>query len=187
MSYPGYSSAPNYGYAPPRRKRGMKRIVFGILGILANTVGLFLMPVIGGFIGIIMAAVGLLDLQPLSPDGGTFETSTTNLVTVWVPADEAPNASCAFEGGDLEVTPSYDPEISIGELDGVEYVEIYTVQSFGDATVTMTCTDTSAAAYSTMGMLPTFILAGVGAAIAIGLGIIALIMLIWGIVARIRS
>lgn len=188
MSYPGYTPAPSYGYGPPPKRRGMKRIIFGILGLIANGLGLILMPFLGGFIGIILAAVGMMDLEASSPDGGTFEMSLTKVVTVWVPSDEAAGATCEFEGDGITAEPAYTPDDETTvEVDGVAYTQIYSVQSDSTTTATMHCEGASSVAYSTMGIMPTLILAGVGVLIPIVLGLAALVLLIWGIIARVRS
>lgn len=43
-------SAPAF-YEPPRKKRGMVRIVLGIIGLILNIIGFFVMPWVAGLIG----------------------------------------------------------------------------------------------------------------------------------------
>src|SRR5699024_4588070 len=103
--YPGYGTAAlqytGYQPEPPRKKRGLKRIIFGILGILANGVGLFVMPFVAG---VLVAVVALLGATPATIGGasGTVDASATALTLVYVPTSEAASTTCTVEGsGDV--------------------------------------------------------------------------------------
>ena len=69
MSAPASYLAPQ----PPRRRRGVKRLIFGILGIIANGIGLFVMPFIAGVIAVLITAIGATDLTPLENGELTFD------------------------------------------------------------------------------------------------------------------
>lgn len=175
-----------YGYMQePRKKRGMKRIIFGILGIIANAIGLVVMPLIAG---VAVAVFALMSASPVSLGGpsGTFDASAASLHYVYVPTSEATSSSCTAEGGSDVI---WDPESSQmpATIEGTEYVSIGTVQVTSDQEVTVTCEGASDVAVADVGLVGTLIGLGVGLVIPIGLGLLAMILLIWGIIARVRS
>ncbi|MFC7463367.1 hypothetical protein [Brachybacterium sp. GCM10030252] len=192
MAYQSPYGAPyqsSYGYVPPPKKRGMKRIVFGILGIVANLIGLVVMPIIAGFVAAVIAGMGLLESEPLDPNGGTISTSSMNAYMIAVPVDEVDQVTCDFTGSDGEevnVEPQADTDLTT-TVDGVEYQSIYQINTFGGQDVTVDCQGASSAAYSEMGLTGIFVSIGIGLLLPVVLGIAALILLIWGIVARVRS
>src|SRR5690625_6860750 len=62
-----------YGYyQPPPKKRGLKRIIFGGLGIVANTIGLFVMPVVLLLIASVVSVLTGGELHELGPEGRSF-------------------------------------------------------------------------------------------------------------------
>lgn len=186
---PGYGPAPDpgagYVMAPPR-KRGTKRIVFGILGIVGNIVGLFVMPVVATGIAVVIAGVGSMDLEPVDPRGGTFTADSFGVYGIAVPADLADEARCSAQGEDIRVDPAGD-DYSPGSVDGVRYVEVMEVQATGEQQVTVTCEGTDRAAVSTFGVGGALFALGIGVVLPVLLGIAALALLVWGIVARMRS
>ena len=163
MSYPApspYPSAPGYGpYAPPPRRRGMKRIVFGILGILANLIGLVVMPILASTV---VALFAVLSVDATSAGGttATIETSSASMVPVSAPADEAAAAAC-------------------------ESIGLVTVTS--SQQVDVACQGVSDVAVGEMGFGSTLVALAVGLLIPVLLGLVAIALLIWGIVARVRS
>ena len=172
-------------YQPPPKKRGLKRIIFGILGIVANAIGLLVMPFIAG-IGV--AVVALLTASPVSLGGpyGTFDASATSLHYAYVPASEAEAASCTAEGGSDVV---WEPENTTmpTTIDGTEYAPIGSIEVTSDQEVTMSCTGASDVAVADIGVIGTMVGFGVGIVIPVGLGLLAIALLIWGIVARVWS
>lgn len=190
MAYPSpYGAqypAPHGYYQPPRRKRGIKRTVFGGLGLIANAIGLVVMPILAGIIGAAIAGVGATDLEPVDPRGGTFTASSWSAYSLAVPADEAGSVTCDISGRDVEVSPS-STEVSYGNVDGVEYVDAYDITAFGDQEVTVECEGASAAAVSEMGMVGILVSLGIGLLLPVVLGLASLVLLIWGIIALIRS
>lgn len=187
MSYPQYTPAYN-PYAPPPKKRGLKRMIFGGLGIVANAIGLVLVPVIGLMIGAVISAMGLLDLTVMPAEGGTLEVSPMNVGSVWAPVDEAADVTCDITGSGLDVEPAYDPaDTATTELDGVTYVQVYSIYATESTEAAVHCDGSSSVATSTMGLLPTLIATGASFLIPIVLGILSLALLIWGIIARVRS
>lgn len=190
VPYPPQQQIPGYGaYAPPPRKRGMKRIVFGALGILANAVGLVVMPIVAGIIGSLIAAMGMLDLTATSPQGGTVEAASMHVVMVAVPTEEAGSATCTVDGtspADLSAEDVSSDGL-VATLDGREYTVVQQVTVTADQTLTVDCEGASAAAVSEMGMTGVFVSLGIGILVPVLLGLAAIILLVWGIIARVRS
>lgn len=188
MSYPApspYPSAPGYGpYAPPPRRRGMKRIVFGILGILANLIGLVVMPILASTV---VALFAVLSVDATSAGGttATIETSSASMVLVYAPADEAAAASCEVTGSDVE----WDPSTSgmPVTVDGAAYESIGLVTVTSSQQVDVACQGVSDVAVGEMGFGSTLVALAVGLLIPVLLGLVAIALLIWGIVARVRS
>lgn len=182
MSYPAYGQ-----YPVARKKRGMKRIVFGILGILANIVGLFVMPIIAGVVMALVAAMGAMgNEQDLDPAGGTIQMESTKTYIVYVPTDEVSSSTCTFDGVPASNVHKEDTPTD-REIDGTSYSDAYQVTSPDESTVTVTCQGASSVKYAEIGVLSTLIGAAVGLLIPVALGVLSLILLIWGIVARVRS
>ena|SRR5690625_4050172 len=176
-----------YGYyQPPPKKRGLKRMIFGGLGIVANVIGLVVMPVVMLFAASIFAVMSGTELQELGPEGGTFRAEGLSVYSVAVPAEEAAEAECTFEGVPAEDVSSTSTGIEVTH-EGRSYVEVYDVSTVGELDVHVSCTGVSNVGYTKMGMLGTLISMGVGLIIPIVLGVLALALLIWGIVARVRS
>lgn len=169
---------------PPRKKKGLKRIIFGSLGIVANIVGVFVMPFVAALI-LAGISVGTAELTPIDADGGTFRADTTSIYYVAVPEDDVAAATCEITGADVTVDPV--AATPTGDIDGITYVDAYSVSASGGQEVTVQCVGTDSVAVSEIGMGGTLIAFGVGVIVPLVLGFIALIMLIWGIIARVRS
>lgn len=177
----------SYGsYQAPRKKRGLKRIIFGSLGIIANGIGLIVMPLVAGFV---VALVALLSATPVSLGGstGAFDASSSSLHYVYVPTSEVGSVTCSAEGGSDVVWEPDDESMVPTTVDGTEYTPIGTVEVTSDQEVTMSCEGASDVAVADIGLMGTLVGLGVGLVIPIGLGLIAIALLIWGIIARVRS
>jgi hypothetical protein len=182
MHYP----AP-YAYSqPPRRRRGLKRTVFGGLGLLANAIGLVVMPFVAGFIALVVAALGSMEMTPLDAREATFQGSSSRIYTVTVPAADVTSTTCEIEGEDITVTPG-DPQVSTGQVDGVDYFNLYNVTVHSDQEVSVRCEGAGAVALWEMGMAGTLISVGVGILLPVLLGLASLALTIWGIIALVRS
>lgn len=185
-AYGAYGGAPAYA-PPPRKKRGLKRIIFGILGILANIVGLVLWPIVTGLIGAVIAAMGLFNLTPLD-NGGSFELSSANTAMIYVAQDEtvsAPQCDIATTSADASVDKQTDG--TTVEHEGTTYTAVAQVTATEKTTVAVQCAGADKIAYGTGDMTIMLILGGIGVLIPIVFGVLALILLIWGIIARVRS
>ncbi|EWS82061.1 hypothetical protein [Brachybacterium phenoliresistens] len=179
----GYGAPSGPGYGAPRKRKGIKRTIFGALGLIANAIGLVVMPVLAGIIAATITVGTGEGAIPLGPSGGTFTADTMSVHSIAVPASEAATAECTATGASLERELN---TYTAGEIDGVDYVEIYDVRA-ASGEVTVECTGVSAVAYTEMGMAGTLIGLGIGFVIPIGLGLVSLVLLIWGIIALIRS
>lgn len=177
--------APYGMYQAPRKKRGLKRMIFGGLGIVANAIGLVVMPLVAAFV---VALIALLSASPVSIGGpsGTVSASATSLHYVYVPTTEAASTSCTVEGGSDVV---WDPnQTSVpATIDGTEYTVVGSIEVTTDQEVTVACDGASDVAVADIGVLGTLVGMGVGLLLPIGLGLLSLILLIWGIIARVRS
>lgn len=181
----GYGGPYGSPYGPAPKKRGMKRIVAGIIGIVLNGIGLFLMPIVLGFVGLIISAVGMMSLTSIEPEGGSFSVSGTTVTTVFVPADEA-GASCEFVS-DPPVDVSPDTSQLTVEHDGTTYIAAYEVMATSSQEVEVLCPGVSDVAVSEINVLWTLAGGGVGILIPVVLGFASLVVLVWGIIARMRS
>ena len=196
QGYPGGGYAPQGGYGapgyapayvpPPRKKRGMKRIIFGILGIIANGLGLVLMPVAGLFLGGIIAAIGLADLQPL-PDNGSISLDNGDVVMIFAPADEAGSVTCDAQVSASDASVEKPDEPTEMDYKGTAYASVLEITAVSDGTATVTCEGASSVIYASTGIWGVLITGGIGLVIPIVLGFLAFVLLVWGIIARIRS
>ncbi|WP_157975726.1 hypothetical protein [Brachybacterium sp. YJGR34] len=165
----------------------MKRMVAGGIGIVLNLVGFALVPLLLGFVGLVIAGMGSMSLTPLDPRGGTFEASAMSVYGIAVPATEAQAVTCEITGQGVTTEHTAHEGYSVGEVDGIEYVEIYEVQADGRAEVTVMCEGASDVALSDFGVTSILLGAGVGLVLpAVGL-VLAIALLVWGIIARVRS
>lgn len=178
-----FSSEPAY-QAPPK-KRGLKRIIFGALGIVANLVGLVVMP----FIALMIVAVVMvanIDATSLGASSGSVEASGMSLYYVYVPSEEASAAQCSVSGGSDTLSDTSSDSMTT-QVSGTEYSAVGTFSTTGDQSVQISCEGASDVAVADVGMTGILVGGGIGIGIPVILGIIALILLIWGIVARVRS
>lgn len=182
-----YNQAP-YGYPqPPRKRHGLKRTIFGGLGIVANAIGLIVMPIIAGVVGAVIAVGGGdSELAPLDPDRGTFQATSWSIYTIAVPQEDLDSVTCEITGMDVSVEPG-DPSFSSGQVDGVTYYDLYDVQVFGDQEVTVDCEGGEAIAVWEAGMGVVLVSLGIGLVLPIGLGLVSIALTIWGIIALVRS
>lgn len=185
MTYP----APYGTYTqqqPPRKKRGLKRIIFGVLGIVANGIGLIVMPFVAA---VAVAVFAVLGATPVSLGGstGTVDASGTSLYYVYVPTADADATTCTADGGS-SVDWEADAEAALTtSVNGTEYTQIGTLQATTAQEVTLTCDGAEDVAVAEIGVIGTLVGGAVGIAIPVLLGLVAIALLIWGIIARVRS
>lgn len=176
-----------YGDAPPpRRRRGLKRTIFGVLGILANGVGLVVMPFLVGMIGAVLTVGASQNLTALDPQHATIEGDSMRVYSLAVPAEHTGTVECAVTGGDAVLT-SESSDYSVGTIDGTDYYDVYDLQISGSDEVTVECTGTEALGLWDAGMGGTLISFGIGFLVPVVLGLLSVALTIWGIVALVRS
>lgn len=178
----GSGQYPTPAYQPPPKKRGLKRIIFGSLGIVANAIGLFVMPFVAS---IVVAVIAFFGATPQSQGSSpvSIDASDTSVAMVYVPATEAHSVSCRAEHGTWES----QAEGLTTDVDGTEYALVGMVQADGSQNAELTCDGASDIAIADFGASGTLIAFVVGLAIPVVLGLVAIALLIWGIIARIRS
>ena len=179
-----YGSPGAYG-APPVKRRGMVRIILGILGILGGVLGLLVGLIAGALIGAIVSLLTISsdDVTTVAPgssitlDTGTYLVGTTD-----------PSSTCTVTGTPA-ANAEWDPNSSglPYEKDGVEYASSGQLQVIDSAEVTITCSGGGDIAVADVGYGGTLIGAVVGLGIPILLGILGIVLLISGIIGRSRS
>lgn len=172
-------------YVERPRRRGLKRTILGALGVFANAIGLFVMPFVAGSIALIVAGVGAMELEPLEADGGTIESSTWAVYSIAVPEEDLETVSCEFEGAGVQPTREVSTE-PLYTMGGVEYYDVYTLTA-NSGEITVHCEGTDALGVSELGVAGTLLSGLVGLVLPVVLGLLALALMIWGIVALIRS
>src|SRR5699024_9030342 len=110
---------------------------------------------------------------------------TWSVYTLAVPAEDVGTVSCEFEGAGVDPSRSADPE-PVHSMDGVDYYDVYTLTA-GTGEITVHCEGTEALGISELGMGGAVISAVVGLVLPIGLGVLALALTIWGVVALVGS
>ena len=171
--------------SPPAKRRGMIRIVLGILGILGGVLGLLVGLIAGALIGAIVSLLTISsdDVTTVAPgssitlDTGTYLVGTTD-----------PSSTCTVTGTPA-ANAEWDPNSSglPYEKDGVEYASSGQLQVIDSAEVTITCSGGGDIAVADVGYGGTLIGAVVGLGIPILLGILGIVLLISGIIGRSRS
>lgn len=181
--YSSWQTTSGGGYTQPPKKRGLKRIIIGIVLLVLSGIAM----VIGGFVGLGVGALASISSAEKTPitSGQEFGT-TAGLYYVFVPSGTG--ASCTVTG---DPAGNVSDESSSGsitvEVDGTEYEAVHQFTTTGDAQVTVDCGDADQIVIASVGG------GGVIAGIAIGVGIpgifalLGLILLISGIVGRVRS
>ncbi|PZP17331.1 MAG: hypothetical protein DI611_02510 [Brachybacterium faecium] len=182
----GPQSGSAYPQQPPPKRRGVKRTVFGAIGLVLNAFGLIVMPILGVLLGGVIGAMGMLDAEAIDASGGTFEASTMSIHYLAVPADAVETVTCEVEGQDVTIEPD-TANTPVGVINGVEHVTVYTINTVGDQQVTVSCQGTDSLALSEMGMTGFFVSTVVSFIIPVVLGLASLVLLIWGIIALVRS
>lgn len=103
-----------------------------------------------------------------------------------VPAESVSTVTCEVEGADIEVERD-SSAIVLGEIDGVDYVSVYSITAVSEQQVTVNCEGTDQLAHAPMGAVGVLISTAIGVLIPVVLGLLSLVLLIWGIIALVRS
>lgn len=160
------------------RRRGLVRIVLGVLGLLLGTAGLLTMATIAAFVATVIAPVSA---TPVSVGGSsdTFEASAAATYYVYVPSAEAAAATCSVDGGDGTAWTARRIDMPT-EIVDVEYTQIGALTVETDRTVTLSCRGATDVAVMTLGMTGTTI-------VFAALLLCALALLASGLRARVRA
>src|SRR5690625_7404380 len=92
------------------------------------------------------------ELHELGREGGSFRAEGLAVYSVAVPAEEAAEAECTFDGLPTEAVPPASAGIEVTHA-GRTYIEVYDVSTTGDHDVHVSCTGVSNVGYTEMGML----------------------------------
>lgn len=106
--------------------------------------------------------------------------------SIAVPAEDLDSVSCEINGTDVDVDAG-DRSCSPGTVDGVEYFEVHEILVSSTQDVTVDCEGTDAVALYELGMGSTVVSFGIGVVLPIVLGLAALVMAIWGLIALLVS
>lgn len=175
-----------YGYAPPPPRRGMIRIVLGILGLLGSILVLLVLPWITGLIGLVVDAATAEDsIVATGTETVSFEADSLGIYTLYVPADEAATAACAVTEGTWTVSaPTASTTITV---EGRSMAPVVDIDGTTSESVTVSCAGASATAVSEFSGTGGLIGAGLGLVLPILGGLFFLLLLISGIIGRVRS
>ena len=188
---PGPYGGPGAYGAPPVKRRGMVRIVLGILAILGGIVGaiggLFLGGILGAGIGMV-ANISDIPPEDITTISSGQSVSVPNDVIALVGSTD-PAATCTASGPDIE-SDSQSGGFTF-EKDGQTYTVFAQVTSTNGSTATVTCTGNGEVAVAELGLDSALGGLGIGLLIGVGIpvliGILGLILLISGIIGRVRS
>lgn len=163
----------------------MVRIVLGILGLLTALVSVFILPLIFGIVATGVQNGVTSTITTSNPSTTTIETSATEIYTVYVPAEEAVGARCvvASSGASLDPPTSTDPV----DADGRSYVPVGDVPSSASGTVTIACPGATSVGVEEFGVGGTLVGLLAGLAIPVIIALFSLVLLISGIIGRVRS
>lgn len=185
---PAAAGSPSpYGGSPfsapaPVKKRGLKRIIFGIIALLLGIIGVVAGAVLGAVIGMVVSLTSISgdDVTPVSA-GAPVSISSSSIYLI---GSTDPTATCTAEGPGVEVDDQSGAMTF--EKDGTTYTAMSRLTSTSGGEVAVSCTggDVAIAEIGVGGTVIGFLI-GVGIPVLIGL--LGLILLISGIVARVRS
>ncbi|GAA1722217.1 hypothetical protein [Brachybacterium phenoliresistens] len=169
-----------------RRGRGTIPLVLGLVMLLVLAPAALVIGLVLSVNHLVGDAVAGPTVMPGST--ATVEVPSNSMVIVYVPEADAATAECTAEGegGTVTVVPQ-SSTVQFG--DGSTYHQVLGAVAQGDTRMTITCTGTTADAaylgpYSIFGMAGPM-LAGIGGGVLLGL--VGLVLLIVGIVTKVRG
>lgn len=169
-----------------RRGRGTIPLVLGLVMLLVLAPAALVIGLVLSVNHLVGDAVAGPTVMPGST--ATVEVPSNSMVIVYVPEADAATAECTAEGegGTVTVVPQ-SGTVQFG--DGSTYHQVLGAVAQGDTRMTITCTGTTADAaylgpYSIFGMAGPM-LAGIGGGVLLGL--VGLVLLIVGIVTKVRG
>lgn len=182
--YSSWQATSGSGYTQPPKKRGLKRIIIGIIVMVLAGIGM----VIGGFVGLGVGALSALDNAETTPvsSGQQFGT-TAGMYYVLVPGGTT--ATCTVTGepsSAISGSESDSGSVTI-DVNGQQYKAVHHFTTNDDAQITVDCGDAEDVVIASVGAGSVFVGAVIGVAIPGVFGLVGLVLLISGIVGRIRS
>lgn len=177
------SSGPSpYSSPAPGRKRGLKRIIFGSIALVLGVLGL----VLGGFLGVLIGtliSLTSIDSEDVTtvPAGSPVTVSASELYLV---GTTDPTATCTASGSGATLSDQ-SGDLTF-EKDGTTYHTVSQLSASSDGQATITCSG-GEVAIASVGVGGTLLGLLIGVGIPALLGLLGLILLISGIVARVRS
>lgn len=202
-AYQGYSQAPSSAPQPatypggwprgqveqplPPARRGMARIIAGFALMVLTLPAMAL----GGLIGAVVG--GVTEMSDLSAETTTAAQTNTDIPVqpgvVFVAIPEDARASCTVTGqpaDSIDVDADSDP--TTFDVDGTPYRTISMVTATSSGTVSVLCTGEQPPVRVAQMTLGSFVGGGIiGALVPLLLGVLGLVLLISGLVARSRS
>ncbi|WP_347040687.1 hypothetical protein [Brachybacterium nesterenkovii] len=188
---PGPYGGPGAYGAPPVKRRGMVRIILGILGMLLGTAGA-LLGLLPGFLlgagGGLVASISDIPPEDITTISNGQSVSVPNDVIALVGSTD-PTATCTASGADIE-SNSQSGGFAF-EKDGRTYTAVTQVTSTNGSTATVTCTGSGEVAVAELGLDSALGGVAIGLLIFVGIpvliGVLGLILLISGVIGRVRS
>lgn len=178
----GSSEPSPYSSHAPGRKRGIKRIIVGSIALVLGVLGLLVGAVLGAVIG---AAISLTAISPEDvtavPAGSPVTVSASELYLV---GTTDPTATCTASGSGATLSEQRG-DLTF-EKDGTTYYTVSQLSATSDGQATITCSG-GEVAIASVGVGGTLLGLLIGVGIPALLGLLGLILLISGIVARVRS
>lgn len=174
-----YTAAPMT--TPPKRK-GKKRMIFGSLGIIAGLIGAAIFGFLGFAVG---SASSITNITTAPGDSVTFPADA--VVYYVLTPEEAGVVQCEATGPGALQAMEGDTTSALPIGDQSWYLTSVVSTSGDGAEVTVSCDGVNEVAYSALSFGDLFQAALVGAALPLILSAISLALLIWGIVAFVKS
>lgn len=160
------------------RGRGLVRILLGVLGIALAVTGLSATATIAAVVATVLAPLSATPVSFGSPSG-TLEASASATHYVYVPSSEVAAATCSVDGGGAATWTTRRSDLPAHVVD-VEYSQVGAVTVEEARTITISCAGVSDVAVMTLGSTGTRLVFGT-------LLVSALVLLAWGILARVRT
>lgn len=171
------------GYTQPPKKRGLKRIIAGIVLIVLGGIGAVGGGLLGAFVGAIIALQGAAPSPVVS--GAEFQV-TPGLYYVAIESSE--QSTCTVESSSPD---AIDAETQDGDLpftvDGTDYKAVSSFSATRSTDVTVTCDGDVDPVVMSVSASPIIFGALIGVGIGLLVGVLGIVLLISGIIGRVRS
>lgn len=179
---------PPDGPAPQRRRkrRGTVPLVLGLVMLLLLAPATLIIGIAVAINGIASEAAAAP--TPMSGSQASVEMQANQMLVVYVPEADADTAECTAEATEPDSITTVSSGGSV-QFDGENYQQHLAVGSLADTTVDISCTGTTADAvyvgpYSLFGVAVPLLIGIIGGVV---LGLIGLLLLVIGIVMKVRT